>query len=113
MASLVEKAGTPWGAIAGIAGQVLGSAVADVPQNVSSGSGPFMGGSLTIGARNVGSGSQDADTSASAAQTPVSESPGATVDTTAAGPGLSPVFLYVAAGVALLLTLVALFRKDD
>lgn len=112
--AFMEQAGglaaaTPWGAAIGAIGNVASAAVADVPTNVTSGAGPFQGGGITVGAKNIGSGKQDANTSASQAQTPVSESPGATVS---AGGGVNPVVLYIAAGIAGLVLILALFRRD-
>lgn len=67
---------TPYGAAIGAAGQALSAALTETPSNYGSGQGGFQGGQLTIGAKVVGTGNTAGATSASQAQTPLTETPG-------------------------------------
>jgi hypothetical protein len=101
---------TPWGAAIGAAGQVLSSALSEPPTNTTSGAGGYQGGSLTIGSRQVGGkGNSAGATTASASQTPLSESPGANVF--AGGNSGNSMTVWIIAGAAVVIALIFAFGR--
>lgn len=64
-------AATPYGAALSAAGGMLQNATADTPTSVTSGSGSYQGGGMTIGNKQVGGrGNSAGATTATASQTP-------------------------------------------
>lgn len=85
MAGLSEIAGL----VGGLGTAGLAAGLQPASNTATSSAGPFQGGSLTIGAKQVGGkGNSAGATTSSQAQTPISESPGVTASTAGSGAGI-------------------------
>jgi hypothetical protein len=104
---------TPYGAAISAVSSLGQAALADTPTSVTSGSGSFQGGGLTVGSKQVGGkGNSAGATTASASQTPNTGS-GTVEQSSASSTQQSQTLLYViiGAGVALIISVLFIFGR--
>jgi hypothetical protein len=109
-------AATPYGAAIGAAAGLASKALEDTPTNVTSGSGSYQGGSLTIGSKQVGGkGNSAGATTASATQTPSAagavETSAVAAEATAKAKSQTLIFVIIGAAVLLILGGMFAFRR--